>query len=345
MPFVTRVTTSSVSGLASSRFGPTVPVVPASARVWQPPQPALVKTALPAVASPVSASAGRSAVDVVAAARADDRVAVAVVSVAAEAAGGEQPQGEREQKGDDDVSGASRWSLTRPADACVGCTDDRRSVDARALALERVRRRRRVGRHGRVRRQRRAARAAARGRRARAADADAPAADPRAPRPRRARGRALRRFGIPVVTGDFVTGGLDVGRCRCPGHSDDGVAFVVNDEVCFSGDVLFKDAVGGGPADVVPALGDGRLMALPPETARAARATPRRRRSGASGRRTRSSAYWRGVDPSLGEPVRVGGRGGELVVWSPDYDGKGKALVRFADGREAIVGGSRVERG
>ena len=35
----------------------------------------------------------------------------------------------------------------------------------------------------------------------------------------------------------------------------------------------------------------------------------------------------------------------ELVVWSPDYDGNGKALVRFGDGREAIVGGSRVERG
>ena len=54
--------------------------------------------------------------------------------------------------------------------------------------------------------------------------------------------------------------------------------------------------------------------------------------------------YWRGSTPSLGEPVRVGGEA-ELVVWSPDYDGKGKALVRFADGREAIVGGSRVERG
>ena len=55
--------------------------------------------------------------------------------------------------------------------------------------------------------------------------------------------------------------------------------------------------------------------------------------------------YWRGVAPSLGERVRVGGEEAELVVWSPDYDGNGKALVRFADGREAIVGGSRVERG
>ena len=49
--------------------------------------------------------------------------------------------------------------------------------------------------------------------------------------------------------------------------------------------------------------------------------------------------------PSLGEQVRVAGEEAELVVWSPDYDGNGKALVRFGDGREAIVGGSRVERG
>jgi hypothetical protein len=53
--------------------------------------------------------------------------------------------------------------------------------------------------------------------------------------------------------------------------------------------------------------------------------------------------YWRGVDEGT-EPCTVGGDEATLVVWSPDYDGKGKALVRFSDGREAIVGGSRVER-
>ena len=94
----------------------------------------------------------------------------------------------------------------------------------------------------------------------------------------------------------------------------------------------------------MPAVGDDGLMALPPEPA-SCPATPRRRRSAASGRATRSSTYWRGAVPSLGERVRVGGEEAELVVWSPDYDGNGKALVRFADGREAIVGGSRVERG
>ena len=73
------------------------------------------------------------------------------------------------------------------------------------------------------------------------------------------------RFGIPVVTGDLVTGGLSARSIALPGHSDDGVAFVVNDEVCFTGDVLFKDAVGGGPADVCRAS-VMQLMELPPAT-------------------------------------------------------------------------------
>src|SRR3954451_25234703 len=40
------------------------------------------------------------------------------------------------------------------------------------------------------------------------------------------------RFGIPVVSGELVTGGLDVSAIPLPGHSDDGVAFVVNGELC-----------------------------------------------------------------------------------------------------------------
>ena len=52
---------------------------------------------------------------------------------------------------------------------------------------------------------------------------------------------------------------------------------------------------------------------------------------------------WSGVEPEGTERVRVGGEEATLVVWSPDYDGKGKAWVRFGDGRDAIIGGSRVE--
>ena len=151
------------------------------------------------------------------------------------------------------------------------------------------------------------------------------------------------RFGIPVVMGDLVTGGLSVRAIALPGHSDDGLAFVVNGEICFSGDVLFKDAVGGGPADVVRHSVMEGLMTLPPET----RVLPGHTDETTIGREWEQNSfvtYWRGVVPSLGEAVTVAGDAAELVVWSPDYDGNGKALVRFPDGREAIVGGSRVTR-
>jgi hydroxyacylglutathione hydrolase len=152
------------------------------------------------------------------------------------------------------------------------------------------------------------------------------------------------RFGIPVVTADLVTGGLIVRAIPLPGHSDDGVAFVVNEEVCCSGDVLFKDAVGGGPAAVVQRSVMAGLMTLSP----AMRVLPGHTEETTIGREWENNpfvVYWRGEVPSLAEAVRVNDDEAELVVWSPDYDGNGKALVRFPDGREAIVGGSRVERG
>ena len=151
------------------------------------------------------------------------------------------------------------------------------------------------------------------------------------------------RFGIGVVTADLETGGLNVRALPLPGHSEDGVAFVVNDELCLTGDVLFRDAVGGGPADIVRSSVMDGLMTLPREL----RVLPGHTEETTIDREWDQNpfvTFWRGTVPSLGEPVRVGGDEAELVVWSPDYDGKGKALVRFADGREAIVGGSRVER-
>ena len=53
--------------------------------------------------------------------------------------------------------------------------------------------------------------------------------------------------------------------------------------------------------------------------------------------------FWRGLEPEDGRRCRVFGDEATIVVWSPDYDGKGKALVRFASGDEAIVGASRIE--
>ena len=127
-----------------------------------------------------------------------------------------------------------------------------------------------------------------------------------------------------------------------PGHADDHLAFVV-DGLCFSGDLLFKDAVGGGDAAAVRESVI-RLLELDDET----RVLPGHTEETTIGREREENPFlrfWLGAAPSIDEPVRVGGQGATLVVWSPDYDGKGKALVRFADGTERIVGGSRVERG
>jgi glyoxylase-like metal-dependent hydrolase (beta-lactamase superfamily II) len=153
----------------------------------------------------------------------------------------------------------------------------------------------------------------------------------------------VERFGLEVVTGGVETGGLSVEALPTPGHSDDGVSFVINGTVLFSGDTLFKDAVGGGPADEMRRSVMDVLMPLPPEV----RVLPGHTEETTIGREWEENPFvvvWRGVQDELGEPVRVMGEEATLVVWSPDYDGKGKALIRFADGTERIVGGSRVER-
>ena len=151
------------------------------------------------------------------------------------------------------------------------------------------------------------------------------------------------RFGIPIVKGSVETGDLRIEALPTPGHSDDMLAFVVNGEGVFTGDTLFKDAVGGGDYAQVRASVMDVLMALPHELA----VYPGHTDETTLAREWEHNPFvvvWRGVAPEGTEPCRVGGEDATLVVWSPDYDGKGKAWVRYADGRDAIVGGSRVER-
>jgi glyoxylase-like metal-dependent hydrolase (beta-lactamase superfamily II) len=153
------------------------------------------------------------------------------------------------------------------------------------------------------------------------------------------------RFGIDVVAepGEWEWGGLRVRGVATPGHSDDMVAFLV-DDVVFTGDTLFKDAVGGGDLAQVRASVMDVFMTLPDET----RVLPGHTDETTIGRERAANPFvqvWSGAAPEGGERVRVDGRDATLVVWSPDYDGKGKAWVRFDDGDDAIVGGSRVERG
>jgi hydroxyacylglutathione hydrolase len=151
------------------------------------------------------------------------------------------------------------------------------------------------------------------------------------------------RYGCPVVKGDLETGGLSIRALPTPGHKDDHLAFVVNDELCCTGDVLFKDAVGGGDYAQIRSSVMDVLMKLSDEL----RVLPGHTDETTIGREREHNPFvrvWSGAEPEGTEHVRVGGEEATLVVWSPDYDGKGKAWVRFDDGRDAIIGGSRVER-
>ena len=150
-------------------------------------------------------------------------------------------------------------------------------------------------------------------------------------------------LGLPVATGSLETGGLRIEAIPTPGHSDDMVCFVVDDEVAFSGDTLFKDAVGGGDFEEIKAAVLDVYMSMPHDR----RVLPGHTDETTIGREWEHNPFvrvWRGIEPEGEEAVRVNGRDATLIVWSPDYDGKGKAWVRFDDGTDAIVGGSRVER-
>jgi glyoxylase-like metal-dependent hydrolase (beta-lactamase superfamily II) len=123
------------------------------------------------------------------------------------------------------------------------------------------------------------------------------------------------------------------------------LSFVVDDQVVFTGDTLFTGSVGG----TQDAFDDLRrsvmdvLMGLPPELV----VYPGHSEETTIGREWKENPFvrvWRGAEAEGTERCHVAGAEATLVVWGTDYDGGGKAWVRFQDGRDAIVGGSRVIR-
>ena len=150
-------------------------------------------------------------------------------------------------------------------------------------------------------------------------------------------------LGLPVVTGALTTGGLEVEAIPTPGHSDDMVCFVVGGELVFSGDTLFRDSIGGGGFAAVKHAVMDVYMAMPHER----RVLPGHTDETTIGRELAENPFivvWSGAEPEGTERVTARGEAATLIVWSPDYDGKGKAWVRFDDGTDAIVGGSSVSR-
>jgi hydroxyacylglutathione hydrolase len=158
---------------------------------------------------------------------------------------------------------------------------------------------------------------------------------------------------VEVILGDGDTldaGGIGIEAIYTPGHAAGHLAYLVEGEHLFTGDVLFKGTVGGTMAPGAGGFADlkasvMRLMELHPETA----VHPGHREPTTIGAEWEENPFvrvWRGLDATGEEEVTVWGRPATLKLWAPDYDGGNKAWIVFRDsGEEAIVGGSQVERG
>jgi hydroxyacylglutathione hydrolase len=119
--------------------------------------------------------------------------------------------------------------------------------------------------------------------------------------------------------------------------------------VVFTGDTLFKNSVGGVKAPGHTTYTDlrdaimGTLMELAPETI----IYPGHSAATSVAEEWDSNSFirvWRGLDPEGAEPCTALGEPATLVLLGQDYDGGTKAWVRWADGKDDIVPGSRVER-
>ncbi len=152
-----------------------------------------------------------------------------------------------------------------------------------------------------------------------------------------------------MTPGETVTvGDLEVTPLHTPGHTGGMLSLLVQGNV-FTGDTLFRNSVGGVRAPGHTTYEDLRssimdtLMALPPETV----IRPGHTDPTTVGEEWETNSFirvWRGLDPEGEEPCRVGDEPATLVLLGDDYDGGHKAWVRWPDGSDDIVPGSRVTR-
>ena len=146
-------------------------------------------------------------------------------------------------------------------------------------------------------------------------------------------------------------GGLELRSLHTPGHTAGMLSFLLSDDtgpVVFTGDTLFAGSVGGVRAPGHTTYADlkdsimGKLMELPPQTL----IEPGHADTTTVAREWQENPFirvWRGLDEEGSDPCTALGEPATLVLSCRDYDGGTKAWVRWPDGSDDIVPGSRVE--
>jgi hydroxyacylglutathione hydrolase len=118
----------------------------------------------------------------------------------------------------------------------------------------------------------------------------------------------------------------------------------------FTGDTLFRDSVGGVRAPGHTTYTDlrdsimGTLMELPQETL----IYPGHAAQSSVGREWQENPFirvWRGLDPERADRCLALGEPATLILLGADYDGGTKAWIRWPDGSDDIVPGSKVQLG
>jgi glyoxylase-like metal-dependent hydrolase (beta-lactamase superfamily II) len=164
---------------------------------------------------------------------------------------------------------------------------------------------------------------------------------------------ALERSSVPAATGTMtpgekiVTGALEIEPIHTPGHTAGMLSLLVGGTDVFTGDTLFKGSVGGvhapgstGFADIKSSIMD-TLLKLPGGT----RVHPGHTDPTTVADELEHNGFvriWRGLDPEGDEPCTALGQPATLILLGDDYDGGHKAWVRWPDGSDDIVPGSRV---
>src|SRR5579871_4186580 len=174
------------------------------------------------------------------------------------------------------------------------------------------------------------------------------------PRERELLGDAGSSYGTIEAGDELDFGAVTVRALATPGHTGGMLSLLVGDgsgeQAVFTGDTLFKDSVGGVKAPGHSTYADlrdsimGTLMELPVATV----IHPGHADDTTVGREWEENAFirvWRGLDREGSEPCEALGEPATLILLGADYDGGTKAWIRWPDGSDDIVPGSKVQRG